>query len=287
MKALQYLRKHNAAPALDRQVLLSTVIYFTNTFFNSHTIMEPDCLEWVQRGNWVEGGSHELFDERCDLILYATAGDVRALTPFLVKQDDQTLYELFVELISLLVMYQAMSEDDSPSYNYDHLKDPVQWAKLWNRYLGIEDKENLWDNKSQIIESLTTDGRYVENMQEIIESLTEGILDKAFELATDFHKFMKTQEKVEEVGGAYELDQYSSIEGCHIRVIDLALTNPEDDEFYSCLLYWAPHPRIDAPEEAPEEIKEVCKAWSSKKRTEWFDGLTSNRQSSRELEVAG
>ena len=292
MKALQYLRNFNAAPPLDRQNLLSTIIYFTDTFFNSHTIMEPDCLEWVQEGWRGEGeGSHERFSSRCDLILYSTSGDVRALTPYLVKQDDQTLYELFIELIDILVMYQAMSQEDLLTYDFDKLKDPVYWAKLWNNFLGLENKTEQWDNKAQIIEAYTTDGRYEEDAQSIIETLTDGILDKAYELVVDFHKFMKTQTKVEEYGSAYELSQYGSIEGDHIRVIDLALAtelhdNSKDPQYYTCLMYWAPHPRVDAPEEAPDEIKEVCKTWSSKKRTEWFDGLTKNLQTSRQERVA-
>jgi len=282
MKAVNYLRKFDAAPEYDRDSILATIIFFTHHYFNSHTIMEPDCLSWVQDGWRGENGTKERFDERCDLILYTTAGDVRASMPYLIKQDDQTLYELMVELMDLMVMYQGMAEGDMDSW--ESMKDTKHWAKLWNNLLGIEKKKEMWGNKAEVIEAYSSDGRWIDEAKEIIDLLTDNILDKAYKLVLDFHEFMKTQDKVSEFGAAYEIGRYAAIEGSHVRVIDLSIDDSEDPDYYTCLMYWAPMPRIEAPEDAPEEIQEVCKGWTAKKRTEWFDGIWKQDQKTRDLQ---
>jgi hypothetical protein len=281
MKAIEFLRKFDVAPSYDRQSIIATIIFFTHAYFNSHTIMEPDCLNWVQEGWRGEEGSHERFDERCDLILYTTAGDVRATVPYLIKQDDQTLYELMIELMDLMVMYQGMAEGDMDSY--ETMKDSKHWATLWNNLLGIKKKSEKWSNKAEVIEAYSSDGRWIEEAQEILDLVTDNILDKAYNLVLDFHEFMKTQDKVSEFGAAYELGRYSAIEGSHVRVIDLALEDADDMDYHTCLMYWAPMPRIEAPDDAPEEIQEVCKSWTAKKRTEWFDGIWKQNQKTRDL----
>jgi hypothetical protein len=281
MKAIDYLRKFDAAPKYDRDSILATIIFFTHSHFNSHTIMEPDCLSWVQDGWREDDGTHERFEERCSLILYTTAGDVRASMPYLVKQDDKTLYELMIELMDLMVMYQGMAEGDMDSW--ESMKDTNHWAKLWNNLLGIKKKKEMWSNKAEVIEAYSSDGRWEESAQEIVDLVTDNILDKAYKLVLDFHEFMKTQEKVFEFGAAYEIGRYAAIEGSHVRVIDLALEDADDMDFHTCLMYWAPMPRIEAPEDAPEEIKAVCKSWSAKKRTEWFDGIHKQDQKTRDL----
>lgn len=282
MKAIDYLRKFGAAPEYNRNSVLSTIIFFTHSYFNSHTIMEPDCLSWVQDGWREEGGNHEQFEERCSLILYTTAGDVRAAMPYLVKQTDKTLYELMIELFDLMVMYQGMAEGDMDSY--ETMQDPKHWATLWNNLLGIKKKSEKWSSKAEIIEAYSSDERWLEEAQEILDLLTENILDKAYTLVLDFHEYMKGQDKVTEYGAAYEIGRQSAIEGSHVRVIDLALEDGTDDpDYYTCLMYWAPMPKVEAPDDAPEEIKEVCKGWTAKKRTEWFDGLYKQDQKTRDL----
>jgi hypothetical protein len=281
MKAIDYLRKFDAAPKYDRDSILATIVFFTHSYFNSHTIMEPDCLSWVQDGWREDDGTHDRFEERCSLILYTTAGDVRASMPYLVKQDDKTLYELMIELMDLMVMYQGMAEGDMDSW--ESMKDTNHWAKLWNNLLGIEKKKEMWSNKAEVIEAYSSDGRWEESAQEIVDLVTDNILDKAYKLVLDFHEFMKTQEKVFEFGAAYEIGRYAAIEGSHVRVIDLALEDADDMDFHTCLMYWAPMPRIEAPDDAPEEIKAVCKSWSAKKKTEWFDGIYKQDQKTRDL----
>lgn len=285
MKAIDYLRKFDAAPNYNRNSVLSTIIFFTHNYFNSHTIMEPDCLSWTQGGWREDGGSHEEFEKRCSLILYTTAGDVRAAMPYLVRQDDKTLYELMVELLDLMVMYQGMAEGDMDSY--ESMKDPKHWATLWNNLLGIKKKSEQWSNKAEIVEAYSSDERWLEEAQEIIDLLTDDILGKAYKLVLDFHEYMKGQEKVTEYGAAYEIERYSAIEGSHVRVIDLALEDEGNDpDYYTCLMYWAPMPKIEAPDDAPEEIKEVCQGWTAKKRTEWFDGIWKQDQKTRDLPIS-
>ena len=283
MKAIDYLRKFDAAPKYDRDSILATIIFFTHHYFHSQTIMEPDCLSWVQYGWQEEGvGTKERFDQRCDLILYTTAGDVRAAMPYLTKQDDKTLYELMIELMDIMVMYQGFAEGDMDSY--ESMQNTEKWAIFWNNLLGIKKKSEKWSNKAEVIEAYSSDGRWLDKAREIIDLLTDNMLDKAYKLVLDFHDHMKGQDKVTEYGSAYEFGRYAAIEGEHIRVIDLALEDgSEDPDYYTCLMYWAPMPRVEAPADAPEEIKEVCKGWTAKKRTDWFDGIWKQEQKTRDL----
>jgi hypothetical protein len=278
MKVVNYLNKFNVKPKYDRVSVLSTIIWLVDCFFNSHTIVEPDCLEWVQDGWRGEEGTTERFNERCNLVLYTTAGDIRASMPYLVKQNDQTLYELMIELLDTLVMYQGFAEGDMDSW--ESMKNSQHWAKLWNKCLSVENGEDMWSNKAEIIEAYSSDQRFVETAEKVIESHSRNILKKVFELDSEFCKFVKNHEKVECTGGAIEMG--NPLDGSHVRVIDLSIKNDENS-FFPCLLYWAPMPRIEAPEDAPEEVKTVCKEWSDKKRTQWFDGICKQDQKTRDL----
>jgi hypothetical protein len=165
MKADKYLEKCGVKPRYNKKSLINTIVFFSGTFFHSEMMLEPDCFEWCQAAN----DNLEHFNERCNLMSFASSGNLKELLPLLNKLDSKELFEFMCEVLDLVVYWQLISEEDFD--NFDKITDSTFWAKAFNDFLMIEDEENRWDSKAQVIRAYSIDNRWSDEAKKLVEDI--------------------------------------------------------------------------------------------------------------------
>lgn len=165
MKADKYLEGFGVKPKYSRKSLVNTIIFFSGTFFNAKMGMEPDCFEWCQAAN----GNLENFNKRCNLMWFASSGNLKELIPLLDQLDSKELFELMCEVLDLIVYWELISKEDFD--NFDKITDSVFWAKAFNDFLMIEEEENRWSSKAQVIRAYSIDNRWSDEAKKLVEEV--------------------------------------------------------------------------------------------------------------------
>lgn len=145
MKAISYLQKLGAIPQYNLWDIKMAIIVIADELFCEESVMEPDCVEWTQAVNH----DHELFEQRCDLILYATSSNIpelmRVMKPI---EDRKLLIELIRELLELRLFFFSMEIGMDPG---DFDDSDEKFTKLYNEFVGLRPSQQF-DSKSQILQ---------------------------------------------------------------------------------------------------------------------------------------
>lgn len=144
MKAIQYLQNIGAIPKFDVHDLKMSVITISREFFTEEMMMEPDCVAWTQKAQ-----STEEFIKRCDVIAYATTGNVPELLSSLEGIDNsEDIRELIEELLEIRLFYHSMFLDESR--NLTDLEGEEWFVQSYNSLVGLGPEESF-PSKSQIL----------------------------------------------------------------------------------------------------------------------------------------
>lgn len=107
-------------------------------------MMEPDCVAWTQKAK-----TPEEFNRRCDIIAYATTGNVPDLLSSLEKFDDsEELQELIEELLEIRLFYYSMFLEETG--DFDSLEGEEWFVKSYNSLIGLGPLESF-PSKSHIL----------------------------------------------------------------------------------------------------------------------------------------
>lgn len=145
MKAISYLQKLGAIPQYDIWDIKMAIIVIADELFCEEFVMEPDCVQWTQDVNH----DHDLFEQRCDLILYATSSNLPDLMGVLGPiEDRKTLIELIRELLEIRMFYFSMEIEMDPG---DFDESDEKFTKMYNEFAGLKPSQ-YFDSKSQILQ---------------------------------------------------------------------------------------------------------------------------------------
>lgn len=267
MKAISYLQKLGALPKCDIWDLQMAIITIADEMFSHSTIVEPDCLEWVQSAAGVEGEG-DSFEKRCNLILFATSGDVRALGPTLFSvTDEKVLEDLIKELLEVRLMFHGLSVGGEESFNVSENED--WFVSSFNEMAGLPPSE-FFQSKSQILRfyysgALSEIGETV--IKRMIGSL-EGFMMTIQGMEMKLEKFI-TKAGGGITGGAFENLGGNVLDGSHVRVIDVSFSGEED--FSVITLHWAPWPSVQIVEDNSSKLAALCAEFNDHCRSRWFE----------------
>lgn len=267
MKAINYLQRIGAIPQYSLWDLQMAVVVITDDFFNASTLVEPDCLEWVQSAD-----SETLFLQRLNLIAFSTSGDVRALGPTLFSiSDTETLKELVRELIELKLLHFALSNGDLEPYN--KVKDESWFVDSYNKLIEMP-LAAQFVSKAQILAFY-----YSGSVREV----GEAVLSRIAGPQEEFHKAISLMEaevldflqrsgvKVTKIEQKYgKLNPY---EGVPLKVLWVNLPGDSDDTAGE--LMWAPWATLRPQDEqkCTNSFRELCDRFNKEQEGKWFSNL--------------
>lgn len=144
MKAITYLQNMGALPQFDLWDLKMAVIVIADELFSEELMMEPDCSDWVQSVNH----NSELFKQRCDLIFYASSGNVKELVSVLLPlEDGKVIQGLIEELLELRLFLHSLYKGDS----WDKAGNKDEWfVRLYNDFVEMNPPERF-ESKANIL----------------------------------------------------------------------------------------------------------------------------------------
>lgn len=143
MKAIKYLQKLGAIPKFDPWDLKMAIIVIADELYCEESVMEPDCLDWVQEVN----EDMDLFNQRCELVLYSTSSNLEKLMETMEPiQDVSLLTELIQQLIELRLFYFSLESDSFP----DGCQSEEEWfTKLYNDFVGLKPPQHF-ESRSEV-----------------------------------------------------------------------------------------------------------------------------------------
>lgn len=137
MKAITYLQNIGAIPKYEIHDLKMAVIVITSEFFMEEMMMEPDCVGWTQKASTTEEFAH-----RCDIIAYATSGNVPDLLRNLETLNDKVvLQELIEELLEIRLFYFSMFSDQEG--NPQDFQGEEWFVKSYNSLINLGPTESF------------------------------------------------------------------------------------------------------------------------------------------------
>lgn len=263
MKALKYLQKVGAIPSYEAWDVLMSIVVIVTDFYSPDLTMEPDVLDWVQNAS--DNGD---FESRCNAILFATSGDVRALFPHIYNKPVSFLKELLEELVDLrLKMYVFISD-----FTVDE-SDDGWFSEAYNDMVGLKGNKRF-PSKASIIHSYCS-GSLTDGGQEILANLagTEKDFGKEInKIVESFSLYLSSGELVSVGSVEYVDERDNPFEGGFQA--KLKLTVPGVDEPQECTLHWAPWPSAQT-NSANQTVRFVCSGFTEMGRKEWFSLLGS------------
>ena len=163
MKAIQYLQNMGAIPRYDVRDLKLAALVICSEFFIEEMMMEPDCVAWTQKAE-----SSEEFEKRCDVIAYATTGNVPDLLSSLEEFNDvEELKELIEELLEIRLFYHSMFLEETGELK--DLEGEEWFVKSYNSLIGLGPKESF-ETRSHILRFFFS-GALTEAGEELIKEL--------------------------------------------------------------------------------------------------------------------
>lgn len=146
MKAITYLQKVGAIPEFDLWDLKMAAVVLTEELFCEEMVMEPDCLDWTQETNH----DHDLFEQRCNLILYGSSGNTQDLfLEILPITDTNTLQSLIKELLDLRMFYFSLHKEIQGE-NVSAASEEEWFINLYNEFVEAAPQEKF-SSKSEVL----------------------------------------------------------------------------------------------------------------------------------------
>lgn len=163
MKAISYLQKLGAIPKYNLWDLKMSIVVIADELFCEEMVMEPDCVAWTQKAE-----SSEEFEKRCDVIAYATTGNVPDLLSSLEGFNDvEELKELIEELLEIRLFYHSMFLEETGELK--DLEGEEWFVKSYNSLIGLGPKESF-ETRSHILRFFFS-GALTEAGEELIKEL--------------------------------------------------------------------------------------------------------------------
>lgn len=257
MKALQYLQKVGAMPDYNNWDLLMALTVLCQELYSHDTMLEPDCLEWVQQSE-----SDEEFLLKSDCVLYGTSGDVRAFFPHICKQPVPFLKDLIQVLLETRLALYAIADGDE----FD-TEDDDWFSSEYNDRVGLKGKKRF-PSKSSILHTYCN-GSLTDAGQEILANIAGTKMDftnKIAKLYSEFSNFL-----VEQMSGVIEESEFESefenpFEGGY--EVKLSLRVPGVEEPQGCTLHWAPWPTAKT-DSIYSEVRRICNVFNESQKEKW------------------
>lgn len=258
MKALRYLQKVGAVPEYNNWDLLMSLVVICSEFYSPETLMEPDCVQWVQLAD-----SDEDFVARCDSILYGTSGDVRAFFPHIHKQSPEFLRELIEVLLETrLILFSILEGKDFDPDNDKWFTDE------YNFRVGLKGKKKF-PSKSSILHTYFN-GALTDAGQEILAELAGTKIDfttKIAKLQSEFSSFLSEQQTAVVENVEFESEFGNPFEGGYEVCLTIRVIGSEG--LQKCTLHWAPWPTAKT-NSTHLEMSNICNFFNNSQREKWF-----------------
>jgi hypothetical protein len=260
MKALNYLQKVGAIPSYESWDLLMSLVVIVTDFFSPDLMVEPDVLDWVQ-----DSESSDEFEDRCNAIVYATSGDVRALFPHIYDKPVPFLRDLLEALIDIRLRIYVFAAPSAKS----HAKD--WFSENYNDMVGLKG-DKRFPSKSTILHSYCS-GSLTDGGQEILASIvgTKKDFEKEInKLQNSFSLFVSNGDTLSVNSVELCDERENPFEGGYQAKVKL--TVPGVDEPQECTLHWAPWPSART-NSANQLVRSVCSSFTEMNRETWFSSL--------------
>lgn len=260
-KVAQFVKKTRIKSYNPEHVSLATLAISDLFFGDTNLVMEPDCCSWVQEDNQ----DIQLFNERCDALMYATFADPRVSWTHLIKLSLADRIRVLEEIIKYRAMVETM----------DWLLTDKKVISWWEGFFELKPGESGFSSLDEIIHHCCTNDTIIGYGVEIAEAASSTELWDWSAVDLEFGKFLEEQDRGWELlGGAFDTDDTTRrvLEGGGGRVID-GVASEDQEDLDVGMIYLCPWPGIRVLEDHSGKFTDVANLFNSVQRQKWFNKM--------------
>lgn len=260
-KVAQFVKKAQIK-SYDPEHVCFAILAISEVFYSdTRLVMEPDCCPWVQEDNH----DHQLFEERCDALMYSTFADPRVSWTHLIKLSLADRVRVLEEIIRYRAMAEIMAWPLTD-------KKIIAW---WEKFFELEPGESGFDSVDEIVHHCCTNSTIINIGIDIANEANSAELNEWFDVDREFCEFLKEQDRGWTLcGGAIDTDNVNRrvIEGGGGRMIDGQASEDQEDWDVG-MIYLCPWPGIRVLEDSSGKFTDVANLFNSVQRQKWFNRM--------------